>query len=48
MEYESTKTNIIWEEIIGKIWVMYENMKKGKTSIENSSPLYQTYMPTVI
>ena len=27
---------------------MYKNMNKGMKSIENSSPLYQTYTPTVI
>ena len=25
-----------------------QNMNKGKKSIENSSPLYRTYTPTVI
>ena len=32
----------------GKTWVMYKDMNKGKKLIENSSPLYQTYISTVI
>ena len=34
--------------MIGKIWVMYENMNKGWKLKENSSPLHQTYPPTII
>ena len=32
----------------GKIMVMYKNMSKCQKSIENSTSLYQAYIPIVI
>ena len=34
--------------IIGRIWVMYDNMYRCKESVEHSSPLFQTDPPTAI
>ena len=52
MEFDSMKYLVLkWYlrgKMIGKTWLMYKNMNKGKKSVVKSSPLYQTYTPTVI
>ena len=45
MQYDNTKYR---GNILGKTCMKYKNMNKAKESIENSSPLYQAYTPTVI
>ena len=52
MEYDATKYLVRQRYLSGKLirknLVIYKNMNKGKQSVENSSPLYQTHTSTAI
>ena len=48
MKKSSFRVKSFQNENNRQTWEKYKNKNKGKNSIENSSPLYQTYTPTVI
>ena len=37
-----SQSKIIWRKLIGKTWVIYEDINKGKKLTEISSPLLHT------
>ena len=42
------QSSVIWEKIIGKTWIVFKDENKSTKSIETSTLLHQTYIPTFL